>query len=138
MSNLTFHQIASGVDYACHPDHRNGSPHKSQWTITETHEIQSFTNTHNRGWAVGSRAWGLHYENDQLGYIGMAADGCRRLFVARFEDGSANGKWHGYPADHQNKPNDRLPESLKRIWISERILPPAKVRKLSKGEPCSL
>jgi hypothetical protein len=139
MPPVIFQQIVPGVEYACHPQHRDHNNHnKSQWTISQGEEIQSFTRALAQAWILGSRGWGLHLANGVPDYLGVAADRDRRLFVARFEDGNENQKWHGYPADHQNKVNDRLPEEIKQFWLQNNVLAPAKVRKLVKGERCSL
>jgi hypothetical protein len=138
MQLIIYQQIVAGVEYGCHPDHRNGNHHKSQWTISQREEVQSFTHSHTQAWFIGSRGWGLHIANGVPEYLGVAVDRSRRLFVARFVDGNADQKWHGYPADHQNKANDRLPEELKRLWLQDNVLAPAKVRKLAKGERCNL
>lgn len=138
MPDLTFHEVRTGVYYCCHPDHRNNNPEKAQWTIPETDEIASFKDGYGRAWTHDGRAWGLHYVKGSPEYLGLAIDRRRHLFIARFEDGNRNERWHGYPADHQQKVNDRLPEKLKELWIKTNVLTPAKVRKLAKGEPCSL
>lgn len=138
MPPIIYQQIVPGIEYACHPDHRNGNHNKSQWIISQADEVQSFRYAHAQAWILNSRGWGLHIQNGAPDYLGVGVDRNRRLFVARFEDGNANQKWHGYPADHQSKVNDRLPEELKQLWLENSVLTPAKVRKLAKGEPCSL
>jgi hypothetical protein len=35
MATVVTHQIAPGILYSHHPDHRNGIARKSQWTIPE-------------------------------------------------------------------------------------------------------
>jgi len=138
MPPVIFNEVIPGVHYGCHPDHRNGNLNKSQWTISTSEEIKSFELSYSQRWIVGTQAWGLHLMNGHPTYLGMAIDRSRLLFVARFEDGNGNQRWHGYPADHQTKVNDRLPEELKELWIKNNILAVAKVRKLSKGVPCNL
>jgi len=138
MPTVEFDEVTTGVYYGCHPDHRNHNQEKSQWIISKAEEITSFLDGYRKAWVHDNRAWGLHYANGSPDYLGQAIDGGRLLFVARFEDGNGNQRWHGYPADHQKKVGDRLPEELKQHWIRTNVLTPAKVRKLVKGEPCSL
>jgi hypothetical protein len=138
MPPVIFNEVIPGVHYGCHPDHRSGNQNKSQWIISTSEEVESFRLSYSQGWVVGTRAWGLHLINDRPAYLGIAIDRSRQLFVARFEDGSGNLRWHGYPADHQKKVNDRLPEKLKELWIRNNVLPAPKVRKLVTGAPCSL
>ena len=138
MSGVNFSPVLNGIQYGCHPAHRNRSPDKSQWTIEPLEEIACFIHTHQQGWIVGTRAWGLHLINGNPRYLGTTHDRARILFVARFEDGTSSNQWHGYPADHQTKTNDRLPEEIKELWTRNRVLPPAKIRKLAKGQRCNL
>ncbi len=138
MCAIIFDEVRPGIRYGCHPDHRNGNRAKSQWTIQQAEEITAFTYCYDHTWFIGDRAWGLHYQQGSLTYLGVGVDRQRALFVARFEDGNSNQQWHGYPADHQRNVHDRLPEQLKELWIRNGVLDPAKVRKLSRGQPCSL
>lgn len=138
MAQINNHPIAPGVTYFCHPHHRSHhNPHKSQWTISRIDEVKCFSRANDNGWIVKTSGWGLHYSNNALSYLGVSTRR-RPVFVARFVEGGANQPWHGYPADHQNNQQDRLPESLKRQWLDAQVLSPAKLRKLAKGEPCSL
>jgi hypothetical protein len=60
------------------------------------------------------------------------------LFVAKFVASAPPAVWHGYPADHERNPQD-IPESeVLRDWIQSGLLAAAKVRKLTRGQPCNL
>jgi len=137
MPLVRFTQIKPGLHYACHPDHRNGNGNKSQWTIIKTDEIACFMHAHAQAWVDGRRAFGI-FPLGNPNYLGLAKERHRRLFLARFDDGNGNQHWHGYPADPQKKTGDRLPEQIKEALIRTSVLPPAKVRKLQRGEPCRL
>jgi len=137
MAIVNFKKIKTGLYYACHPHHRNGNGNKSQWTISKPAEISCFTHAHAQAWVDGTRAFGI-FPIGNPDYLGVAQERHRQLFLARFEDGNGNQRWHGYPADPQKKAGDRLSEVIKEKWIRTNVLPPAKVRKLQRGEPCRL
>lgn len=126
--------------YGIHLDHRNQTPQKSQWTIDEPAEIDSFCLACQSGWLVNTQGWGLHVAGAGSGpdYLGLNDAGNMQLFVARFVDGNSNGQWHGYPMDHIRRPQDRPPDTVKDSWIAGGYLPAAKVRKIAKGQPCAL
>jgi hypothetical protein len=124
--------------YVSHPDHRNDATHKSQWSISEPEERNSFTGALEAGWQVDNKAWGFHFANGALAYLGVAEDHVTQLLMAKFVDGTNRAQWHGYPADHQAKNQDRPPLELQRAWIKARVLRRAQVRKLAKGQPCAL
>ena len=124
--------------YACHPHHRDRTPNKCKWTIPQPDEYNSFVNAYENDWIIDNRGWGLHPPSALPDYLGTSVDKLRRLFVACYVDGNSNDKWHGYPADHVNNNSDRLPESIKKMWLRDRVLSPAKIHKLAVGKPCSL
>lgn len=123
--------------YQIHPHHRNGHPHKSQWTISELEEQACYAATVTAAWILDRRGWGLHFANGQLDWLGTDKFGVRRLFVAKFV-GSRNDDWHGYPADHMRRAQDIPPTEILGMWLQGGVLPPAKIRKLMKGQPCNL
>jgi hypothetical protein len=135
---LNHHIVAPGFTYQVHPDHRNGTQSKSQWTISQTEELGVFGAAVARRWLLQNRGWGLYIQNDQFTVVGVSADQARRIFVAKFTASNAPQIWHGYPADHQIHSHDiPAPEIMKR-WMDTNVLAPRKIRKLSKGQPCNL
>src|SRR5204862_3904345 len=106
--------------------------------ISPAAEVACFANAHARNWIEGDRGFGLHYVQAQPRYLGVAVERAVELFLARFEDGNNNQRWHGYPADPQRRVGDRLPEQIKRERIRDSVLPRPKVRKLQRGQPCKL
>lgn len=135
------HLIEPGVVYIHKVDHRNGNPHKSQWTIIEADERTCFHRSR-RAWGNPAYCcWGLHLVNEQAEYLGMskrAASEQRRLFIAKFVDGNRNGKWHGYPADHVANQQDIPPEIVLGSWLRQGHLPTAVIRKVLRGQKCRL
>jgi len=59
--------------------------------------------------------WGLHFRNDNPGYLGLAQDHMTRVFVASLSRMGIKYV-HGYPADHQKKqpghPNGRNTQEM--------------------------
>ncbi len=127
--------VGNGAIYLHHPDHRNGNPQKSQWTILERQELDVFTVAMQSNWLFNNKGWGLYKVEGALRYLGINRQRDEDVFVARFV-GQANN-WHGYPADRENR-SDRPPLEVRRRWISERTLPRPKIRKLGAGERCAL
>lgn len=125
-------------EYRSHQPHRNRSPQKSQWCITEAEETQSFRLASEKEWLGGTHGWGLHFIEDRPDYLGTAQDHTTRLFVAKYVRSATADSWHGYPADHQRHPQDIPSEKVSTKWSQESYLSPAKIRKLIKGQPCSL
>lgn len=109
---------------------------KSQWSISPNQEIVCFNLAHSKGWTEADKGWGLHYSNDVLDYLGLAQDHRTRVFIAKFVGNQGN--WHGYPADHQKNQQDIPTERIRRIWMNDNVLKPAKIRKITKGQPCWL
>lgn len=127
--------IANGVNYTCHPDHRNDNPNKSQWTIAEAAESQVFASSYRSNWSQGRCYWGFHRPDGWVEYCGIAQNRADRLFLAKFVDTNSTGLWHGYPADQRTERPGCL---MIRMWLDSAVLPAPKLRKILKGQPCSL
>lgn len=133
------HPINGGVaEYLCHPDHRNRTRLKSQWTITCQEEIDCFRLTYNNQWIVDIKGWGLYLVNGSPQYLGVAQDHATEVFVGRFVSNVSGDEWHGYPADHTSNSADRPHESVAKNWQEHGFIGPPKVRKLLRGQPCLL
>lgn len=131
-------QIAPGLHYMNHPDHRNGRHGKSQWNIPPLAEQHSFSEAHANGWLRASEGWGLHTSSRSPQYLGYAQDHATEVFVAKFVGDQGGALWHGYPADHQRCPQDIPAEAVLQAWIDAELLTPAKARKVAKGQRCNL
>ena len=116
--------------------HRNGALGKSQWRILVSEEISCFDRARAAGWLDSDVGWGLHLPNRTPAYVGVARDHETRVFVARF---TGNLRvWHGYPADHRQSYGDIPTERVLGRWMRDGLLSRAKVRKLTRGQPCRL
>jgi hypothetical protein len=124
--------------YAVNPKHRNGSPDGSQWTIPPIEEHACFQTAEIAGWLLGDKGWGLHLVAETPAYLGVAVDGGRLLFVAKFVAGAAPVVWHGYPADPEKRTHDIPEEHVLQHWLVLNLLSKPKIRKLGRGQACRL
>jgi hypothetical protein len=124
--------------YLHHPDHRNATHGKSQWTITKQEELASFHVAHSSGWITGVSGWGLYTPAGVPEWLGTAQDHVRRVFLAKFVSSSTPVTWHGYPADHQVNAQDIPNERILNDWLTKGLFRPAKLRKLARGQACGL
>jgi hypothetical protein len=126
------------VKYSPNPEHRNSNPCKSQWKITENEEIECFKITYNKGWTKEKNAWGLHYSQNTVTYLGIGEDRSIKLFIAKFKNDVPHNTWHGYPADYQKNAHDIPDKDVLFDWIKNNVLTKAKIRKIMAGQPCKL
>ncbi len=128
--------VSPDVSYSHNLSHRDGTLKKSQWKIFNDEELLSFTTALKKKWLLSDVGWGLHFENKTPANLGVAQDHETLVFVAKFVNDK--NTWHGYPADHQRNNQDIPPEQIRRKWLEAKVLPLPKIRKLGKGQPCSL
>ena len=138
MAMNPLHTIQAGVYYIHKADHRNRSPRKSQWTIPENEERSVFSQTYSEGWYEGTVGWGLRLAGQTVSELGVGVDRIRRLFIAKFIDGSATSQWHGYPADYLAHQQDVPDPGILLEWCALRHINPAKMRKILQRKPCNL
>jgi hypothetical protein len=142
MAGITFQPVFCRPpyvhEYGSHVVHRNRTPKKSQWGILYSNELASFCHCVSNGWIEGEKGWGFHLVNGRPQYLGVDEVGTMQVFIARFEDGNANWKWHGYPLDHVRRPEDCPPDWLRRVWIRMQLLTKPKLARICKRKPCTL
>ena len=117
--------------------HRNRTPNKSQWTITLEEELNTFRSCTNNRWYLEHVGWGLHLSGNNPLWLGLTRDHKRCTFIAKFV-GDASGTWHGFPADHTRNIRDIPFESVLHAWLNKNFLSKAKIRKIVRGQQCSL
>jgi hypothetical protein len=137
MTTPVTHTLANGSTYNVNPVHRNKTPGKSQWTITSPEEAQACSVCIQRDWVDEWTGWGLHYINGSPQYLGVGQDHVTLVFIAKFVSEDQGTYWHGYPA-HHSRQWDRPAAAILAAWLRNEVLPAAKIRKVSKGEPCKL
>lgn len=138
MPTQSMNSAAVVPSYSPNPKHRNGSRGQSQWTIGLGDEQASFSISWFSGCCSSEAGWGLHLVNGAPDYLGVVEDHKTQSFIAKFVVDSSHGSWHGYPADHRNKQQDVPTESVRLHWLSTRILPAPKIRKIGKQQPVKL
>ena len=128
-------------DYIIHPHHRNRNRQKSQWEIVEADERAVFDRSITFNWLIGDVGWGLHLINNSASILGksaLSAGPVRKLGIAKFVASNKPVKWHGYPADICRRQSDAPPETVKALWLELKLIKAPKLRKLSRGQPCTL
>ena len=138
MPNVDQEEIRTGVFYSHHPDHRNNSVNKSQWEISKEQEKECFIHVIEQTWIINNVGWGFHFHDNIISYLGKAQDHRTLVFIAKFVDGTNSNIWHGYPSDHQQNQADIPLRPILQCWLNNNILNRAKIRKISKGQPCNL
>jgi hypothetical protein len=142
-------EVSPGVEYAINRIHRDGNMGQaSQWDIPELAECQAFSLAFAAGWLservdeegviLGRTGWGLHVGPNGAEYLGRVRGGGYRAVVAKFVDGTAMHRWHGYPADHQKFASDVPDMFAVKEWSQTGLLPWPKGRKLLKQQRCQL
>lgn len=100
-------------------------------------EIACFNSAISFEWRVENKGWGLYFVNGQPSWLGISKDK-DQLFIAKFVSETEAGPWHGYPADYRKNQHDIPSEAVLNKWIANSILSTAKIRKISRGQPCNL
>jgi hypothetical protein len=136
-------EIFTGIFYTHKVDHRNNSPEKSQWIITEAEERECFKCFFESCFDAQERiSWGLYFKDDKIDYLGKTAQNepnFSLLFIAKFIDSTKNQKWHGYPANPGGKKQQDIPHDfILKEWGNKNYLPFAKIRKIERGQKCKL
>lgn len=134
---MTTHEVA-GHKYSPKSDHRDGTAKKSQWTVAVAAEIESFRLAVAEGWTNGALAWSLHIHNGRADYLGTSAKDPgpdEPLFLALFEIAAT---CHGFPADHRRSNREKPPAHVQRAWLASPVIRDAVVRKIGRGQRCSL
>lgn len=124
--------------YVINKQHRDGNPLKSQWIISEHEELRCFALAQEEGWLLGEIGWGLHITDAGPDWLGMNRNRENRVFIAKFVGVTIVDQWHGYPADYRNNCHDIPKESVLRSWMKGNLIKLASIRKIAKGQPCSL
>lgn len=129
-----------GAHYLVKPDHRNAAPGKSQWKVTPQEEANIFAHAVHAQWIVdGVTGWGLYRPINNVAYLGVDQTHTVDVFIAKFVRDPANAStWHGYPVINTERSTDVPHPSVLGAWQQAKILPPAKVRKISRMQPCKL
>jgi len=125
--------------YTHNKNHRNGNPRKSQWSISKDEEKLCFDCSKNNQWLNEFDGWGLHCPQGDILWLGWTQGGGKQTFIAKFVCAKGNKpNWHGYPANHQKHVHDIPDTHILNKWLQEKLIKPAKIRKIAKGQTCTL
>lgn len=130
--------VIGGYVYVSKPDHRDGTPTKSQWTISIDAEHACFTLGIGSNWKLDQRAWGLHLVDGTPNYLGHTAfdrDPRADLCIAFFQLADTS---HGYPSDPKRSIREVPPDAVRSDWLTKGYLRPAVIRKIGRGLTCKL
>ncbi|MCG3771480.1 MAG: hypothetical protein JW384_02666 [Nitrosomonadaceae bacterium] len=127
----------TGFTYQIHPDHRNGTPGKSQWIIPATDEVKSFEQAVALGCIDFKSGWGLHCPNGIPESLGRTTTQ-HEVKIAKFVENLMPVFWHGYPADYRRKPQDRCPVSVLQTWHTVGYIEKYEIARVRSGKRCSL
>lgn len=111
--------------YILSDQHRNRqNRNKSQWTINEVEEVNSFELMILKNyWVIdNNKGWSLHRENNSENYILGSSTENDSLQIAKFVDSSNNKNWHGYPVDYRKSVHDRPHISILEDWVNQGII----------------
>jgi hypothetical protein len=136
--SLVSDKMIQGYSYTSKPDHRDGTPEKSQWYIGLNDEFTSFDKCVSEKWIRGQMGWGLHIVDDEACNVGISAANHgppRDLFMIFF---SIAPTCHGYPSDPQRSRREMPPDDIRAAWLTKQYLRRSVVRKLGRGQPCKL
>ena len=133
--------ISLGITYIHKKDHRNGSPEKAQWAISEIEERECFQLGIEKSWNTSQYvSWGIHIKAGKAAYLGCTASkkgDIRESFIAKFRDDEGSNCWHGYPADPRED-QDIPPGKILKDWVEKKYLRLAIIRKITKKQKCKL
>ncbi len=131
--NWTVGANSFSTNYKHKLDHRDATPGKSQWIISEVAERQSFADAMANTWVANGWGWGIHAPGGAVAILGVDRDHTTQVFISRFDH--AAGEWHGYPVNYKI-PQQKPPATVLRDWLRKAFLGKAQVRKIVKGQPC--
>lgn len=120
--------------YQINPHHRDGTPKKSQWTITNRKEVEVFGWSQERGSLSDGFYWGVLWDGALCLPLGMTPNSLNSK-IARFECTAQPRVWHGYPVDYVNDPQHDCPDrDVLLLWARLGIITKAKIAKLIGGQ----
>jgi hypothetical protein len=124
------------VRYVHKMDHRDKTKGKAQWRIQTSEERDVFQTAMMNQWIEKKFAWSLYRPSGIVMKLGVDRDHATELFIAKFDEHQV-AAWHGYPCNHK-EPQQRPPGDILADWLSQGVLPAAKIRKIASGQRCAI
>lgn len=127
------------LTYQFNGQHRNMNPKKSQWTVSINNEAAIFQCAASWCWLVKDIGcgWGLYIDANCPQYLGTVP-GREQSFIAKFVSDINHNAWHGYPADYLSNAHDIPPANILISWVENKFIGNPKMRKIMRGQPCSI
>lgn len=125
--------------YTINPQHRDGNPNKSQWTVLEADEKSIFDVSYSAGWKDedDKKCFGIKNSGTTLSVIGRCKDRIIDLKIAKFVS-DHQFIWHGYPANYRTNQQDKPSTSILKKWVDEDFITKSKMGKITRGQKCDL
>jgi len=108
--------LPCGQLYIVSPKHRKtyATEDASVWLVDSDAEMNCFNEAFTSNWTDDGFAWGLISEGlNRLAILGKNYQDYG-LRIAKFRSDAVN--WHGYPADNNNRPQDRPRPVILDAW----------------------
>jgi len=127
------------ASYVINPQHRDGNPHKSQWTVSQAAECSLFNTSNSSGWLDFSskKGFGINKTEAAIDQLGLWTDRVTVLKIAKFV-GDQQDQWHGYPANFRQNAQDRPTTTILRKWNYVDYITKAQMGKITRGQKCDL
>lgn len=127
------------ASYVINPQHRDGNPNKSQWTIVEDSEYVLFGTAQSSGWLDVSikKGFGIKKNGVLIDQLGLWTDRTTILKIAKFV-GDHQDEWHGYPANFRQNAHDRPTTDVLRKWNEAEYISKSQMGKITRGQKCNL
>jgi hypothetical protein len=121
-----------GETYVKSPKHRKKpTQNSSQWTIDFNHEMACFDYGFSQNWIDNGFVFSILVgDKDELYVVGINHFN-QSLRIAKYRQDY--GSWHGYPADNNNKPNDRLTPLILDAWMNNKLISKSMRSKIQGG-----
>jgi hypothetical protein len=127
------------ANYVINPQHRDGNPHKSQWTVSQAAECSLFNTSNSSGWLDFSskKGFGINKTEAAIDQLGLWTDRVTVLKIAKFV-GDQQDQWHGYPANYRKNQHDKPAISVLNLWFVSDLISKADMSRIKLGKKCNL
>lgn len=138
---MTYSHDVQGEIYIVVDYHRKASyiANKSQWLVTIDEEMDCFRNTINNNWKENENGWGIRWDAGHRVLVVLGKSVSQYdLKIAKFTKDVNLNHWHGYPADWQQRTQDRPPIKILNDWRTTGFISKHKMAKIRNGKKCDL
>jgi len=123
----------SGKKHECNIVHRNGTPGKSQWSISVGEEFELFELADEHHWTGdGRNYWSIKSNRQKPQPIGTRGE-----FIARFLP-HREDTWHGFPGCPRERKGDRPINRVLNAWYEAQMISWSLRKKIARRQICTL